>query len=178
MVNMHNISEISLNSLEDGCKELGGILGLNEPVKLSILIGALRNEEYANNLLTCRNTPVLLQTLLNSPPEYDIDKLEDNKSTASLLMTASLSLAKWAKAHFTIAQKEVIARRRAACIKCPNIRSASGNAVYKAINSQAICSLCGCDIEIKTRFNSESCPSEDPQNLGYSRWGQEYKRKN
>ena len=174
MISVQDLTEISLNSLDDGCVALGRILGLEVPVELSVLIGALRSEEYANNLLTCRNTPALLKSLLHSPPEYDIYKADSGQSTATLLVQASVSIAKWAKMGFTVADDEVITTRRKACLACPYLRATPDKIAYKMINTKAICNLCGCDIENKSRLNSESCPSEDPNNSGYNRWGQKY----
>lgn len=172
MADMLNLSGVVLNSLEEGCRELGSILGLDKPVELPVLVGALRDTEYANNLLICRNTPPFLKTLLDSPPEYNINDIKQEKVKSELLIKASSSLARWAKTGFSIAGDEIIAKRRAACVQCPNLRAAPDNIAYKVINATAICSLCGCDVERKTRLSSESCPCEDGDNPGYSRWGE------
>ena len=40
-------------TLNERCRELGELLGLGAPVPEPVLVAALHDETYANNLLTC-----------------------------------------------------------------------------------------------------------------------------
>jgi len=174
MNNESKFPELQITSINDGCDELGRVLGLNKPVTPEVLYGALSDDTYANNLLACREAPKFLEVLLNNPPTQTAKNTEHSEyEVGDLLARASKALFKWAKTGFLIAKEDVISKRLTGCMKCPNMTSLQcGNGMYKILKTNAICKLCGCDVEKKARINSERCPEEDPGHQGYNRWGQ------
>lgn len=174
MTGMQAITNIRLNSIEDGCRQLAALLELDTPVSPDVLIAAIQSEEYARNLLTCRRTPEFLRTLLDNPVGLRQVTREPTQSSLELLKTASHALARWGRVGFSVVSDDVLQNRLRACLACPNLRSTSSSefAFYKVIKTQARCALCGCDVEKKARMSSEHCPDENPSVRGQNRWGQ------
>lgn len=169
----NELSTLIITSVDDGCGQLAKILGLNKPVAPEVFYGALGDDTYANNLLTCREAPKFLEVLLNNPPKREKNVKHSEHEATHLLATASKALFKWARTGFLVAKEEVISERLRKCLQCPNmVPIKGGNVMYKVLKTKAICKLCGCDIEQKARINSEMCPDKDPSNKGYNRWGQ------
>jgi len=170
---IQELADVKLNSIDEGCRHLGRLLGLDEPVAPAVLMSALSSDEYARNLLTCRKQPAFLKILLDNPVRTTPKMEETRARPVEMLKTASLALARWSKVGFSVASEEVLEARLRACLSCPNIRqTASSEAVYKLMKTRASCALCGCDVEKKARMNSEKCPGADPSAAGYNRWGQ------
>lgn len=170
---IQDLSDVKLNSIDEGCRHLGRVLGLDEPVSPAVLMSALSSDEYARNLLTCRKEPAFLKILLDNPVRTTPEIEETRARPVEMLKTASIALARWSKVGFSTASEEVFETRLRACLGCPNIRQTSSRAAaYKLMKTRATCALCGCDVEKKARMNSEKCPGEDPNAAGYNRWGQ------
>jgi hypothetical protein len=170
---IQDLADIKLNSIDEGCRHLGRVLGLDEAVSPAVLISAVSSEEYARNLLTCRKEPAFLQHLLDNPVRTTPKTEETRARSVEMLKTASLALARWSKVGFSIASEDVIETRLRACLGCPHIRQTSSSAAaYKLMKTRATCGLCGCDVEKKARMTSEKCPGGDPKAAGYNRWGQ------
>lgn len=172
MTTVQDLTNVKLSSIDEGCRQLGQVLGLNEPVPASVLMSALSSEEYARNLLTCRKEPAFLQMLLNNPVRPSRPMEETESSPVEMLKSASVALARWSQVGFSTASEAVFAARLRACLACPHIRQAADAALNKLLKTRATCGLCGCDVEKKARMNSEKCPGADPGNLGHDRWGQ------
>jgi len=163
----------NVNSIADGCKKLGDILGLDQPVTPKVFIAAVKNEEYAHNLLVSRKTKPFLNHLLASPPEVQGFQSEAEHSTKELLSSACKAIIKWAKTGFTKTSEEEIQRRFNACSKCDHIITEKSHShIHNLLNTKARCGLCGCDIDKKIRLNNETCPGKDTKNPGYNFWGQ------
>ena len=170
----HNLLEaLKLTSLDDGCQELGKVLGLAGPVSPAVLISALRSEEYARNLLTCRGAPAFLNSLLENPPHAFAQEEAQARSSVDLLKSVGESLARWSKVGFSVASDETVAARLRACIACPDLQRREAKAViYELLGTAAVCGRCGCDIEKKARMNSERCPAPSRDDPTKNRWGQ------
>lgn len=168
------IAGIRLRSIEDGCRQLADILGLEAPVTSAVLIAAVQSEEYARNLLICRRTPAFLDTLLANPVGVPIQGEAPAQGTLELMKQASTALVSWSAVGFSVVESEVFEQRLGACVACPNLRPLDGaaSALHKLMKTRASCALCGCDVEKKARMSSEHCPGEDPQHAGHNRWGQ------
>ena len=170
---IQELADVKLNSIDEGCRHLGRVLGLDEPVSPAVLMSALSSEEYARNLLTCRKEPAFLRSLLDNPVRTTPKMEETRGRPVEMLKTASIALARWSKVGFSVASEDVFETRLRACLSCPNIRQTSSTeAAYKILKTRATCGLCGCDVEKKARMNSEKCPGGDPKAAGYNRWGQ------
>ncbi|CAN7486421.1 hypothetical protein ACSC9U_10600 [Pseudomonas solani] len=174
MSELQAIAGIRLRSIEDGCRQLADILGLDAPVASAVLIAAVQSEEYARNLLVCRRTPAFLDTLLANPTVAPTTAAVPVKGTRELMKQASTALASWSAVGFSVVDSEVFERRLGACVACPNLRPSDSapSALQKLMKTRASCALCGCDVEKKARMSSERCPGEDPQLAGHNRWGQ------
>lgn len=163
----------AITSIAEGCKKLGDILGLGSPVDTSVFISAVKNEEYAHNLLVSRKTKAFLDYFLANPPITDSSEPASEYSDKELLSSAYSSIVKWAKTGFSVASEEVISKRLSACTKCKHlITKKSDSVVYNILKTKARCGLCGCDIDKKIRLNNETCPGTDIENPGYNFWGQ------
>jgi hypothetical protein len=171
-VTIQDLADIKLKSIDDGCRHLGALLGLDAPVAPTVLMSALASDEYARNLLTCRKEPAFLRVLLDHPVGPPAAPEETRTRRVEMLKSASVALARWSKVGFSIASQDVFEARLRACLGCPHIRQAAGEAAYKLMKTRASCGLCGCDVEKKARMSSEKCPGPDPNAAGYNRWGQ------
>jgi hypothetical protein len=170
---VEEFADVRLSSIDEGCRHLGQVLGLDEPVSPAVLVSALSSDEYARNLLTCRKEPAFLKLLLDNPVTAAPETEEAPKRPAEMLKSASIALARWGKVGFSTAAEDIFEARLRACLSCPNIRQASPDGVaHKLMNTRATCALCGCDVEKKARMESEKCPGADPNDFGHNRWGQ------
>jgi len=170
---IQELTDVKLNSIDEGCRHFGRVLGLDEPVSPAVLMSALSSDEYARNLLTCRKEPAFLKILLDNPVRTTPQIEETRKRPVEILKKVSVALAKWGKIGFSTASEDVFEARLRACVGCPHIRQiSSSDAAYKLMNTRAKCGLCGCDVEKKARMSSEECPGADPNAFGYNRWGQ------
>ena len=57
----------SLDSFSEMCTRMGAFLGLNKPIPENAMRRAIEDDNYANNLITCRNAEGFLQALLDDP---------------------------------------------------------------------------------------------------------------
>lgn len=173
MATIQELTDVKLNSIDEGCRHLGRVLGLDEPVSPAVLMSALSSEEYARNLLTCRKEPAFLQALLDNPIRTTAKMEQTTARSVEMLRTASIALARWSKVGFSVASEDVFEARLRACLACPDVRQTSSDgAAYKLMKTRATCGLCGCDVEKKARMTSERCPGRDAKAAGYNRWGQ------
>lgn len=154
------------------CAEFGKILGLDRPVSEEVFRAALADESYAANLLTCRRDPDLLRYLLARPTSR-----AEELAAKELLARAASSLARWAKAGFTVVDKEVYRRRLSACANCPHLRvppSGRRRLLYALTGAgsgdESVCGLCGCSVTRKARLTSEACPAPHPDQAHHTRW--------
>ncbi len=171
----------SNDSLFDQCSELGEMLGLNEPVSEDVLKASLQDENYANKLLSSKDSPEVLLHLLNNPPQHRLDP--QAFSTGELVARAAGALLRWSKTGFKIVDDEALERRENACLACPNLRgpetlleiiipSSSINDKPGNRTGNQVCRLCGCNVNKKIRLISESCPAIDLANPELTRWGE------
>lgn len=157
--------------------EFATTLGLEEPVSLTVLEAALRDANYARNLLASRRSSQMLTMLLRNPPP-PVRPHQDSVgfSNSELLRKAAVALSHWAKTGFSVVDAQTLNRRRLACENCPNIVLAPDRLVYKLTPSEAlICNKCGCKVHDKTRLPSESCPDRHPVRDGVSRWDEPWR---
>lgn len=164
---------LNLTSIDQGCRELATILGLDDPVSPDVLISALRSEEYARNLLTCRGVPDFMNSLLENPTCTFTPALAQSAKNSDLLKSAAVALVKWSKVGFSVASDEVVEARLRACLACPDLQRRENKAMlYKILGTAAVCGLCGCDVEKKARMNSERCSGQAFDDPTKNRWGQ------
>jgi hypothetical protein len=168
-----------LASIDEGCRELGAVLGLSGPVPEDVFIGAMEDSAYARNLLISRSAPAFLKVLLDRPPQRAPDLEPGPKSNGELLAKAARSLWTWARSGMENVSDEAYRRRLDRCAVCPHHAVAPKRAVYAlgaAFSSDTqprmICTLCGCITANKARLATESCPGEDPGRPGLTRWGE------
>ena len=70
---------------------------------------------------------------------------------AQKIKSVSYSALEWAKAGFAVVTEEDFYKRREICLSCPFFDST-------AYFGDGKCTKCGCDMKIKTRMATESCP--------------------
>jgi hypothetical protein len=155
--------------------ELGHLLGLDAPVSREVLLGSLHDPTYASNLLTCRNTPALLQPLLGRPPAGTTVPA-DAPSQAALLQQLGESMLRWGRAAFAYADDDTYRARLAACDTCEHKQAAGETLLHKLANfvvsNTAVCGLCQCLVEKKARVQTERCPAAALDRPGFNRWDQ------
>ncbi len=164
-------------TLQNKCIEFGAILGLDEPVSETVLLGALNDSAYAHNLLVSRKTPDFLDVLLENPPyQPQAEIISDEKSTIELVAELSQAIWRWSKTGFSTVDEEVYDRRYAACQACPHFVDPPKKALYKLLKADGpdakICDLCGCVAPRKAHLTSESCAAPHPSIPGVNRWGE------
>jgi hypothetical protein len=97
-------------------------------------------------------------------------------STTELALRAARALVNWGKAGFTTTDEETVRRRLSVCLGCPHMMRAPNRLAYQfTCNGETdprICVLCGCMLSWKVRLASETCPDQDPDHAGFSRWGE------
>lgn len=153
---------------------LGRILGLDRPVSMAVLRGALESDTYANNLLTCRRDPDMLQHLLDHPPRPK----GDERSLRDLLGKGFDALLRFAGTGFSTVDDMVHRQRLAGCRDCAHLTLPPGDKkwLYAAVGVPAdfpgVCGRCGCAVALKTRMTSEQCPEPMPGSPHLTRWGE------
>ena len=190
MLNELQLTDESL-SLAEVRERFGSLLGLEEPMPLPVLRHALDDQYYRHNLLLCREWPHQLQMLLEHPKnaEYsdplpseealraDAEEEAAQRGNLELLAKAGSSFLAWGKSGFTRVDNETFERRFSACQGCDRLVEPPEKVLYKLTLSgdrigSKICSACGCVASRKARLTTESCPLADPENPGFTRWGE------
>lgn len=164
--------------IEEQCDKMAAILGIEEPVSKEVLLAALADQNYANNLLICRKDATYMEYLLANPPGPAARRGSKNKEigTRRLIISAAESLARWAKTGFSTVDEDVYQDRLSVCQECPNLMKPpkKQRMIYRIAgvspDSRAICSECGCVVGVKARRATESCPSADPEQSYLNRW--------
>ena len=172
------------DSIPDLCLRLGTFLGLEKAVPENVLMRAINDPPFANDLITCRNTPGFLGALFDDPVtrSYDVNASE-SKSNLDLISKATTAFIKWGKAGFSTVDLETLERRENACLRCPHLKDPertlqklmSGKKSSEKVGSRVgkkVCELCGCTVSKKMRLPTESCPSADPILVGMTRWNE------
>jgi hypothetical protein len=155
---------------------LGQLLGLAGPASPDVLASALADREYARNLVLCKDTPVLLDHLLASPPHRA--PAGEQHSTGTLLASASKSFWAWTRSGFAVVDEATFQRRFGACRECPDLVEPPRTRLYQVIGADGrsdaskACALCGCVASRKARLPHESCPAPHPELAGMNRWGE------
>ena len=165
-------------TLDEGRAALAALLNLPQPVDADVLISAIEDPDYARNLIVSRNTPAFLQHLLSHPPKRaDRSPAQPSgelPSDAALVAKAAKSLWAWAKSGMEMVSDEIYQQRLSACSVCPHHVEPPQRMVYKlaGASGRTVCDLCGCVTARKARLPHETCPAEDPQRPGVSRWAE------
>lgn len=166
------------DSFQDICSRMGTFLGLDEQVPENAMHRAIEDQDYANNLIMCRDAPGFLKVLLNDPVNGQYAKV----SNTALIKKATGAFLRWGKAGFSVVSEEILETRENACLGCEYI-SAPQTVLQKLVTSKAteqigkrvadcVCKLCGCSLSKKIRLPSESCPAVHPENSQLNRWGE------
>lgn len=173
------------DSFQDMCNRMGTFLGLEKQVPENAMYRAIQDQDFANNLIMCRNAPGFLEVLLNDPAneKYATAVAAEVKvSNAELIQKAAGAFLRWGKAGFSVVDDEVLEARENACLGCEYI-SKPETILQKIVTSKSkeqigkrvadcVCKLCGCSLSRKIRLPSESCPALHPENSQLNRWGE------
>lgn len=181
-------------SMEELCARLGTFLGYEQPVAPSVIRRFSADPEFAQNLITCRQTPAFLQVLLNSPetrkyeqpedkPPVQTQMAENSADPAPVRQRTSLELAakaakafmKWGQAGFSQVDAATYQRRLDACRACPHFVEAGQQIVYRLATTEKddrrkICNVCGCVVASKARLPGEACPMPHSEDPALNRW--------
>jgi hypothetical protein len=176
---IHNIlAEIkTLDNWEDVRHHVGELINFDGELPDAVINRVLTDEKFALYLVMTKDSPKLqYQLLYNTTLQTKEEKAPSN---TDLLIKASGSLFKWAKAGFTQISEVAYEKRINACHSCPNLKEPAKKAVYLASKlaggEQSVCGLCGCVAARKAKLPTESCPAQDPVNPSFSRWGEPFK---
>lgn len=163
-------------SWEDVCSRLGEYLHLDGPAPAAVVRRALDDPQYAFYLMFTREAPSLQTALLHDPRNAPYADRPPEKSQRELIGSAFRALARWTASGFKTAPKEVVERRWAACLACPNLVERPDRVLYNGMTILAadsrVCSLCGCVAAAKVKLPTEACPAADPANPALTRWGE------
>jgi hypothetical protein len=174
------------DSFDELCDRFGNFLGIGKSVPPKVLLRAVEDPVYANDLIISRNTPGFLQPLFDDPETARYDKEKENhkaKTNGELVSKAFKSLLSWGKTGFTVVDNETLERRENACLSCPNL-SDPENTLQQLVASKLdtervgrrtgkkVCSMCGCNVSKKIKLPSEACPDAHPAMAGMNRWGE------
>jgi hypothetical protein len=173
------------DSFQDMCNRMGAFLGIEKQMPENAMRRAIQDQDFANNLITCRNAPGFLEVLLNDPgnEQYAMDAAGDSQlSNADLIQKAAGAFLRWGKAGFSVVDDKVLEARENACLACENL-SKPEKMLQKLVTSKpkeqigkrtadCVCKLCGCSISKKIRLPSESCPALHPENRQLNRWSE------
>jgi hypothetical protein len=166
-----SLQEVATVSWEDHRRAFAQTLGMSTPISDKVLEAALSNEGYVRRLMNARSHPVILQLLLDNPPQA-VHASEMSK--LALTRKAAVSLTRWTAKGFVTVDETTLARRRAACDGCSHAQidaEALANKLPQRMDD-AHCKLCGCNLAIKIRFPHESCPAPHEHQAGTTRWGE------
>jgi hypothetical protein len=162
-------------SLDEAGERLTTLLGIEQPLPLSVVNRALKDARFARYLVASRSSPHLLEMLLADPKNAEFEP-QPEPATGALIGRAVAAFGRWARAGFTKVSDEDFERRFSACVACPHLTSSSDRLVYKLMpgrTDERICTACGCVASRKAMLPSENCPVEDVSRPGFSRWGEE-----
>jgi hypothetical protein len=166
--------------------KLGGVLGLDGPVPMPVLLRALEDPGFASDLITCRSAPAFLAALFDdkrtrayAPAAAAAETAPT--STVALAGKAAQALARWARSGFSTVDADVLERRETACLGCPNLAEPDSllqkmvptDAASDRVGSRLgrkVCKLCGCVASKKIRLPTEACPGPHPARAGVTRW--------
>jgi len=157
-------------SLAQQCEHMRLVLGVEREVPEAALLAAVENPAYADNLLTCRRDPELLDYLLANPPPR-----RGGPSNVDLMARGARAIALWAKAGFTVVDDATLRRRLEACGICPDLcKPPRSSLLYRAagadLDAKSVCGRCGCVVNNKARLPTETCPAPHPEIAGRNRW--------
>jgi hypothetical protein len=172
------------DSLFELCNKFSKLLGKEKPVDASILLHAINEPGYGVNLISSKNSPETLQKLLDDPINklYEVT-IEQTKSISNidLIKKAGMAFIQWRKIGFSIVSIEILEKRENACLQCPHI-SEPFKTLQKIIPSKIttgnigertgkkVCGVCGCNLQNKIRWKSETCPQKHPEKENRTRW--------
>jgi hypothetical protein len=173
------------DSFQDICHRMSSLLGINKQMPENAMRRAIEDQDYANNLITCRNAPGFLEVLLMDPKneEYAQVAAKESKLTnTDLIQKAASAFLRWGKAGFSVVDDTVLETRENACLSCEYITKPE-TTLQKLVTSNAkdqlgkrvadcVCKLCGCSLSKKIRIPTESCPGANAQNNQLNRWGE------
>ena len=165
---------------------LAFVLGIDRPAPMAVLLRAIDDPGFANDLITCRNAPGFLAALFDDKRTLAYAPAPDEKPASSLALAgkAATALMRWGKAGFSTVDEETLRSREDACLACPNLGEPQSmlqklvptSAVSERLGSRLggkVCTLCGCVAAKKIRLPTEACPGAHPVRQGVTRWGDE-----
>jgi hypothetical protein len=167
-------------------ERLGSVLGLDRPAPMAVLLRAIDDPGFANDLITCRNAPGFLAALFDDKRTLAYAPAPDEKPASPLALAgkAASALMRWGKAGFSTVDEETLRVREEACLACPHLGEPQ-SVVQKMVPTgpvsdrlgsrlgRKVCTLCGCVASKKIRLPTEVCPGAHPTRKGRTRWGEE-----
>jgi hypothetical protein len=149
-------------------------LGLTEPLELRVLRAASGDPEYARRLVDSRGDRARLHELLEHPPA--MPAATEEISDLDLALHGARSLWDWLRSGCDTVSNAEHTRRVDVCRRCIHVRELPARLLYElaafGLSTGLTCAMCGCVVERKAWLPSGGCPSEDPEQAGFDRWGQ------
>lgn len=165
--------------LEQARSELQVVLGAGVNVSVAVARRAMTDLVYQHRLLVSRSSPSMLEHVLADPgnarfadaPTPD----QPQRSSGELVAKAVGAMAAWARSGFALAGPETVKKRLDTCNACPHLTTPGDQVAYRLLPGgkarRSVCSRCGCAVSSKAKIAREICPDADPDNPGFTRWG-------
>jgi hypothetical protein len=152
---------------------LATTLGGCAPLPRETVERAAADPLFLHLLIHDRDQPEALARRIHEPVGRSLPKWAPVPTTL-LIRKAAGALSRWAMAGFGHVDEATAARRRAACLACPELRDPSGHPVHRLAGAGAssVCGLCSCAIDRKVMLPTESCPAPSPADPALTRWGE------
>jgi hypothetical protein len=158
-----------MNDTDKIRKILAGELGvMEEALPIPVVVKAMTDPLYLHHLITCKADDFMMRILTDEATNYSTSSGSSTIENTVLFKNAAAAALKWLISGAKLASESEYKSRINACRSCPHISLAPSTYLYRLIKSQLICSLCGCDIEIKAKILTEQCP--DKQYSQNGRW--------
>lgn len=170
---------ISFTEWQDAATMLSRELGNEYIVSPLVISEIFNNIELKDKLEQEVKDEQELISILNEVAENLQKKnntnFEASQTSNTILKNGLKEFWSWMEKGFKIVSPEKYKSRLNICKNCPYYQIKSNKIIYKLINLNSefspICSKCGCTIEKKAKMAHLSCPIENPQNIGFTLWG-------
>ena len=152
-------------------KELEELLGDKYPIDPEMLAVIFSDPEKRERFYELADSGSSIADLL---AEEKANAQEEHNSI-ELVGDGLKAFWQWAGNGFGVVEPEVYHHRISTCEACPFLGEKGTSVAHRVANAMVkdkrVCTSCGCFIRKKAKLQVGTCPEEDYDNPGHSRWG-------